>query len=634
MSITEVLSSMGLLISAGLIMLMIVGFAFLEAGAVSRKSVAAILTKNVAALAVTTMSFYLLGHQIMFGIGEGNFLSAYQVWGDGDQQEGGLLQPAYWLFVSLFAVSSTSIVSGAVAERMRINAFLIFAAFNGALVFPLIGNWVWGGGWLQQNGFHDFAGATVVHTAGGLAALIGSLILGPRLNRFDHPGAKRQTSPSSLPLATLGVFLLWIGWFGFNGGSALPVEDLAGFADIPRIVAFTNSGAVGGVLFACVYSRLVLRRWDLVIILNGALAGLVAITAAPHSQHAYMGFVFGACGAAIMIATDRLLLRLKIDDAVGAVPVHLGPGLFSAIVVVSFANDASWETQIFGSAAICLVVAFANLLLWGGLTMLTNIRLNPSEEIQGGDLTEVGHAAYDLIDPDMKNFSYIATHDLKEPLRTIHSFSQLAEKTENREECRQYLTRIRDASVKMRSLIDDLIIYSSLNHVANLSEPVDCRKLVNSIFSDLEKRGDGGRDHTLKMDELPVVTCNATLMTHVFQNLIQNAVNYRHPDRPLQLEIGFTEKPSVYEFAISDNGLGIAQNNREAVFDVFSRFHPQAKPAGNGVGLAIVRKAVFRMGGVIWLQTKQGAGTSFFFTIPKDPTPTPKEHADEQQLRS
>ncbi|WP_434051202.1 MAG: ATP-binding protein [Roseibium sp.] len=632
MSITEVLSSMGLLISAGLIMLMIVGFAFLEAGAVSRKSVAAILTKNVAALAVTTMSFYLLGHQIMFGIADGDFFSAYQIWGDSDQPSGGLVQPAYWLFVSLFAVSSTSIVSGAVAERMRINAFLIFAAFNGALVFPLIGHWVRGGGWLQQNGFHDFAGATVVHTAGGLAALIGSLILGPRLNRFDHPGAKLQTTPSSLPLATLGVFLLWIGWFGFNGGSALPVEDLNGFADIPRIVAFTNSGAVGGVLFACVYSRLILRRWDLVIILNGALAGLVAITAAPHSQHAYLGFVFGALGAAIMIATDRLLLRLKIDDAVGAVPVHLGPGLFSAIVVVSFANDASWEVQVYGAAAICLFVVFANLILWGGLNMFTQIRLNPSEEIQGGDLAEVGHAAYDLIDPDMKNFSYIATHDLKEPLRTIHSFSQLAEKTKDQEECRQYLTRIRDASVKMRSLIDDLIVYSSLNHVANHSQPVDSGELVFSIFSDLEKRSEGKGDYNLDADGLPVIACNSTLLTHVFQNLIQNAMNYRHPDRALQLAISVTEKPSVHEFAVSDNGLGIPQNNREAVFDVFSRFHPETKQAGNGVGLAIVRKAVYRMGGVIWIQTKLGSGTTFYFTIPKDPSPAPKERFHEQQL--
>ncbi|MEO0956729.1 MAG: ATP-binding protein [Pseudomonadota bacterium] len=630
MSINDVLSSMGLLISSGLVMLMIVGFAFLEAGAVSRKSVAAILTKNVAALAVTTMSFYLLGHQIMFGIEDGDFFSAYRIWGDCDQQPGGLVQPAYWLFVSLFAVSSTSIVSGAVAERMRINAFLIFAAFNGALVFPLIGHWVWGGGWLQREGFHDFAGATVVHTAGGLAALIGSMILGPRLNRFNPPGADLQTSPSSLPLATLGVFLLWIGWFGFNGGSALPVEDLSGFADIPRIVAFTNSGAVGGVLFACLYSRLILRRWDLVIILNGALAGLVAITAAPHSQHAYLGFLFGAFGAAIMIATGRLLLRLKIDDAVGAVPVHLGPGLFSAIVVVSFANDASWEIQVYGSAAICFVVAFANLILWGALNMFGKIRLNPSEEIQGGDLAEVGHAAYDLIDPDMKNFSYIATHDLKEPLRTIHSFSQLAEKTENREECRQYLTRIRDASVKMRSLIDDLIVYSSLNHVANLTEPVDCHKLVSSIFSDLERRGDRNRDYHLKTQDLPVVACNSTLMTHVFLNLIQNAMNYRHPDRPLLLEVGSIEKQSVYEFAVSDNGLGISQNNREAVFDVFSRFHPQTKLAGNGVGLAIVRKAVYRMGGVIWLQTKLDTGTTFYFTIPKDPSPARKEGSDEQ----
>ncbi len=611
----EMLNSGLLIIGSLLVMLMAVGFTFLEAGLVSRKSVASVLTKNVTAFAVCAATFFALGFSVLSN-GMGAFdLQALNVWS----------RPSYgtksaeWLYQMLFAAACTSIVSGAVAERIRIGSFLVFAMVNAGLIYPIVGHWVWGGGWLQQMGFVDFAGATVVHGTGGWAALMACLFLGPRLNRFEAPDNAASLSPSSLPLTTLGVFLLWIGWFGFNGGSVLPIADISGIETIADVIVFTNAGAVGGMLFGVGFSQLVLRRWDLGLILNSALAGLVAVTAAPYGDPAALAFLWGAVGAGLMLATTKLLEALRVDDVVGSAAVHLVPGIFSTIVVAGYQNGGTYGVQSMGVLAAALWVVGCNLLLWTILRYSVGIRLSPLEEIKGSDLSEVGLEAYDLIDADMQHFSYFATHDLKQPLRSIHSFAQLLEANPSEPDSRRFVANIKEASAKMGSIIDDLISYSRLNHVSAEPHRIDIERLARDTFDRCRTLDYPRQDHNFTTKDLPTVYCNKILISHVFNNIIENAIKYRAKERSLLVEVEAEDRPKVWVFRISDNGSGIEQHHRNLIFQMFSRCHADADVSGNGIGLAIVRKAVYRLGGVIWVQSRPGVGTSFFFTLPKDP---------------
>ena len=500
---------------------------------------------------------------------------ALGIWSSATSADGSA--SASWMFQMLFAAACTSIVSGAIAERVRIGSFLIFAAVNSAIIYPIVGNWVWNDGWLEQIGFRDFAGATVVHSTGGWAALVACFLLGPRLNRFEAPENSAGLLPSSMPLTTLGVFLLWIGWFGFNGGSALPLDEIREVGTMANIIAYTNGGAIGGVLVGLLFSLIALRRWHLGLILNCALAGLVSVTAAPFSDVAASSFLWGGIGAGLMLATTKLLEWRRVDDVVGSVAVHLTPGIFSTLFVAGYHAGGSIGVQALGVASVAAFVVTGNLLLWMLLRATVGIRLSAQQEVQGSDLSEVGHEAYDLIDADMQHFSSFATHDLKEPLRSIHSFAQLLEVTKSAVERQQFVSNIKEASVKMGSVIDDLICYSSLNQLRTDPKEVDLQELAHEVFDRCRMLSGLHKDLKLETKGLPVAQCDRVLIGHVFNNLIENAIKYRDRSRPLLLEVEAEDRPNVWVLRFADNGQGIEQHHRNSIFQMFFR-SPRATP--------------------------------------------------------
>lgn len=391
-----VLNTFFLLFCGSLVMLMAAGFAMLEAGMVRSKSVAVILVKNIGLYAIAGIMFYLAGFNLMYDGVDGGFIGHVGLFMPQDAADAAYSSAAGWFFQMVFVATAASIVSGALAERIKLWPFFVFCIFLTGFMYPLVGAWTWGGGWLAELGFKDFAGSTIVHGVGGWAALMGAIMLGSRRGRFDENGKARPLHGSSLPLAALGTFILWFGWFGFNGGSQLAIASRDDAMAVGKIFANTNMAAAGGVCAILLISYLKNRKVDIGMALNGALAGLVAVTAEPLAPSIGLAIVIGAIGGVVMYAAAMALEKLKVDDVVGAVPVHLAAGIWGTLAVTLSNPEAILWVQMVGILATGAFVSTVSLLLWGGMKSLVGIRLRRNHEELGGDLSELGVRAYNL----------------------------------------------------------------------------------------------------------------------------------------------------------------------------------------------------------------------------------------------
>ena len=392
------------LICGVLVMWMAAGFSMLEAGLVRSKNTAEILTKNIALFAIACTMYLLVGYYIMYSSSAGGFLpnlgfligtenSADAVLAGGDDAPYYSMRSDFF-FQVVFVATAMSIVSGAVAERMKLWAFLAFAVVMTAFIYPVSGYWTWGGGWLSEVGYSDYAGSGIVHMAGAAAALAGVLVLGPRKGKYGKDGSIHAIPGANMPLATLGTFILWMGWFGFNGGSELKMSDIGSANNVAQVFVNTNAAAAGGVIAALILAKLWFRKADLTMALNGALAGLVAITADPLSPSALGAALIGAIGGLIVVAAIITLDKLKLDDPVGAISVHGVVGIWGVLAVPLNNGDASFGAQLIGIVGIFGWVFIASLVVWLVLKAVMGIRVSEEEEYEGVDIAECGLEAY------------------------------------------------------------------------------------------------------------------------------------------------------------------------------------------------------------------------------------------------
>ncbi len=391
------------LVTGFLVFFMAAGFAMLEAGLVRGKNVTMQLTKNIALFSLASIFYYILGYNLMYP-GDAwtisNVLGAFSVTGlEPVGLEGAEPDLTYasvgsdFFFQLMFCAATASIVSGALAERIKLWPFLAFVIVLTAVIYPIQASWKWGGGFLDAMGFQDFAGSTVVHSVGGWAALTGAIILGPRLGKYKD-GRVHPFPGSNLALATLGTFILWLGWFGFNGGSQLYMDTAGNVSDISRIFSNTNTAAAAGSAVALIMTQVMYKKPDLTMILNGALAGLVSITAEPLTPTLVESTLIGAVGGAIVVFAVPMLDRMKIDDVVGAIPVHLFAGIWGTVAVV-FTNDAaSLMTQLYSIVVVGVFVSVASTVVWLILKFTVGIRVDEETEINGLDVSELGMEAY------------------------------------------------------------------------------------------------------------------------------------------------------------------------------------------------------------------------------------------------
>ncbi|KJD18794.1 ammonium transporter [Vreelandella aquamarina] len=392
------------LICGVLVMWMAAGFSMLEAGLVRSKNTAEILTKNIALFAIACTMYLLVGYYIMYSSSAGGFLpnlgfligtenSADAVLAGGDDAPYYSMRSDFF-FQVVFVATAMSIVSGAVAERMKLWAFLAFAVVMTAFIYPVSGYWTWGGGWLSEVGYSDYAGSGIVHMAGAAAALAGVLVLGPRKGKYGKDGSIHAIPGANMPLATLGTFILWMGWFGFNGGSELKMSDIGSANNVAQVFVNTNAAAAGGVIAALILAKLWFRKADLTMALNGALAGLVAVTADPLSPSALGAAIIGAVGGLIVVAAIVTLDKLKLDDPVGAISVHGVVGIWGVLAVPLNNGDASFGAQLIGIVGIFGWVFIASLVVWLVLKAVMGIRVSEEEEYEGVDIAECGLEAY------------------------------------------------------------------------------------------------------------------------------------------------------------------------------------------------------------------------------------------------
>ncbi len=393
------------LVSGALVMWMAAGFAMLEAGLVRAKNTAEILTKNVALFAIACIMYMVVGYNIMypgeavssvwpgigFLLGSDHTVEAVLAGGDDAPYYSNM---ADFFFQVVFVATAMSIVSGAVAERMKLWAFLLFAVVMTGFIYPLQGYWKWGGGFLDGLGFLDFAGSGVVHLCGGAAALAGVLLLGPRKGKYGPNGEVHPIPGANLPLATLGTFILWLGWFGFNGGSELKVSDVGEANAVALVFVNTNMAAAGGVVAAMIVARLLFGKTDLTMALNGALAGLVAITAEPLTPTPLLATIIGAVGGVLVVFSIITLDKLRIDDPVGAISVHGVVGMWGLVAVVLSNPDAKLAAQLAGLGTIFAWTFGASFVVWLALKTIMGIRVSEEEEYEGVDLAECGLEAY------------------------------------------------------------------------------------------------------------------------------------------------------------------------------------------------------------------------------------------------
>jgi len=391
------------LVSGVLVMWMAAGFAMLEAGMVRSKNTAEILIKNISLYALACIMYMLVGYQIMYGGGDSIIPNFGFLIGDDHTKEavlaGGDDAPYYsvssdFFFQVVFVATAMSIVSGAVAERMKLWAFLAFAVVMTGFIYPVQGFWKWGGGFLDQLGFQDFAGSGVVHMCGAAAALAGVLVLGARKGKYGPNGEVNAIPGANMPLATLGTFILWMGWFGFNGGSELKVSNIGEANAVAQVFVNTNMAAAGGVIAAMIVARLLFGKTDLTMALNGALAGLVAITAEPLAPAPLLATFIGAIGGVIVVFSIVGLDKLKIDDPVGAISVHGVVGMWGLIAVTLSNADATLGAQLIGLVTILAWTFIASLVVWFILKAVIGIRVTEEEEYNGVDVSECGIEAY------------------------------------------------------------------------------------------------------------------------------------------------------------------------------------------------------------------------------------------------
>ena len=403
-----IFNSLSFLMHGFLVMFMAAGFCLLEAGLVRKRSVATQLLKNVALYSLAGIMFYLVGYNLMYMGVDGGYLGSFALWGADDSAalaetgadfSSGYAASSDWFFQMVFVAATASIVSGAMAERVRVWPFLTFAAVLTGILYPISGSWQWGGGWLAEMGFSDFAGSTIVHSVGGWAALAGIIVLGARKDKYGPNGRVNPMLGSSLPLATIGTFILWLGWFGFNGGSQLAMGSAADVVAIANIYINTNMATCGGVLTAMALSEILYKKIDLTMVLNGALAGLVSITAEPLAPTPGISIAIGAVGGALVVFAVPLLDKMKLDDVVGAIPVHLVAGIWGTLAVPFSNGDASFVTQFIGVAAYGAFTFIASLILWSLLKAIVGIRLTDEDETVGIDQVELGMEAYPEFGP-------------------------------------------------------------------------------------------------------------------------------------------------------------------------------------------------------------------------------------------
>ena len=409
-----VFNSFSFLVHGALVMLMAAGFAMLESGLVRSKNTATICLKNIALYSIAGIMFYLIGYNLMYvDVPKGGFMGSFSFLYNTSQSElaligaadkatpemvGKVIEGGYsvmsdWFFQMVFVATAASIVSGTVAERIKIWPFMIFTVFLSAFIYPIQASWVWGGGWLAEMGFSDFAGSTLVHSTGGWAALTGAIILGARRGKYGPGGQVNALPGANIPLATLGTFILWFGWFGFNGGSQLALGSALDVSAIAIVYVNTNLAAAAGVVVAMILSQLLYKKVDVSFALNGAIAGLVSITAGPDLQNHFMALIVGGVGGALVIFAVPLIDKLKIDDVVGAISAHLVAGIWGTLAVGIF-GGGDLAVQAIGVLAIGSFVVVTSGALWLILKVTVGIRVSEEDEALGSDRAECGMEAY------------------------------------------------------------------------------------------------------------------------------------------------------------------------------------------------------------------------------------------------
>ena len=389
------------LVCGFLVMFMAAGFAMLESGMVTSKSVSVICAKNIGLFSIAGIMFWMFGYNVAYGIPEGGYIGKFMPWSDGSKIGTGYADGSDWYFQMVFCATTVSIVSGTLAERIKLWPFFLFAAILTGFLYPFVMGWQWGGGWLAARGFSDFAGSTLVHSTGGAAALAGAILLGPRLGRFTKKGEPAPVKPfaaSSIPLVTIGVFILWLGWFGFNGGSQLAMGTFDDAVAVSKIFINTNLAACGGVMAAAIVTRLSMGKTDVVQMLNGAIGGLVAITAEPLMPSPIAAILIGAVGGVIVVYGTKFLFAMKIDDVVGAVPAHLFAGIWGTLAVPITNSGANFGTQLLGVIAINATVFVIAFIIWAIMKNTFGIRLSKEAELKGTDVSETGVVAYAIRD--------------------------------------------------------------------------------------------------------------------------------------------------------------------------------------------------------------------------------------------
>ena len=383
------------LVMGVLVMFMAPGFAMLEAGMVRSKNTSEILTKNVALFSIASIMYLVVGYNIMYG-GDGLLLGAENTVDEVLASGGDTYYSARsdFFFQVVFVATAMSIISGAVAERMKLWAFLLFAVVMTGFIYPMQGSWSWGGGFLSDTGFVDFAGSGIVHMCGAAAALAGVLLLGPRSGKYGPNGEINPIQGSNMPLATLGMFILWFGWFGFNGGSELKLSNIDEANAVAQVFVNTNMAAAGGLVAALVLATIIFGKADLTMALNGALAGLVSITAEPLSGTNLESMLIGAVGGIIVVLSIVGLDKIKIDDPVGAISVHGTCGIWGLMAVLITSDDATLTGQLTGLGAIFGFTFVAALVVWFVIKLIMGIRLSEEDELIGADKAEIGIVAY------------------------------------------------------------------------------------------------------------------------------------------------------------------------------------------------------------------------------------------------
>ena len=389
------------LICGFLVMFMACGFAMLESGMVTSKSVSVICAKNIGLFSIAGIMFWLVGYNLAYGISPGGYIGKFIPWADGSKIDTGYSDGSDWYFQMVFCATTVSIVSGTMAERIKLWPFFTFAAVLSGIIYPIVMGWQWGGGWLAELGFSDFAGSTLVHSTGGAAALAGAMIIGPRLGRFTKSGAPAPLKPfaaSSIPLVTIGVFILWLGWFGFNGGSHLALGTATDAIAVSKIFMNTFLAGAGGVMGAAVITRLHFGKTDVVQMLNGCIGGLVAVTAEPLLPSPFAAILIGAVGGLIVVYGTKLLFSLKIDDVVGAIPAHLFAGIWGTLIVPATNSGANFSTQLIGVLSVNIFVFIVAYIVFSAIKATIGLRLSKEGETKGTDVTETGVIAYAIRD--------------------------------------------------------------------------------------------------------------------------------------------------------------------------------------------------------------------------------------------